>query len=129
MVGMSWTNSLEVTETTARVHSVSPPHSETYQCGSTKIGEVTVPQWCTRTIYDVTYTVRGTDNQFTSETQNSREIGSEVIAYELRDGTSVSYSLSNPQDASGFIIILIIAVVASLLVGLIAFLVIESIFD
>jgi len=125
--GLSYTNRVVVDETTARVVSVGPGHDETYQCGSNKVGDVSVPIYCTRTEYPVTFAVAKTDATFAQNTTSAPAVGTDYTAYKITDGDHYSYSLDNPKSIGFTILIWFFAIFGGFIVGLIAFVITESI--
>lgn len=118
---MLWSNSVSVTDVNARVLSLGTPYSETYQCGSNKIGEVTVPIYCTRMVYPTTFTVSGTDETFSENLYSSATVGTDYAAYKVVDGDSYFYTLMSPQDVGFYVLIAVFALMAALIGGFIAY--------
>jgi hypothetical protein len=119
--GTVWSNSVTVEDVTARVLEVGPGHSETYQCGSTQVGKVSSPRYCTRTEYTVEFAIAGTDETMRADLTSTPSLGSEIAAYKVIDSDSYSYELYSPQSAMFVVMMLVIALLVGLLGGLIAF--------
>lgn len=125
--GLSYTNRVTVDETVARVVSVGPGHDETYQCGSNKVGDVSVPVYCSRTEYPVTFAVAKTDKTFVQDVTSTPAVGTDYPAYKVTDGDHYSYSLDNPKSVGFAILIWVFAILGAAFVGLIAFVITDAI--
>lgn len=125
--GFSYTNRVTVDETTARVVSVGPGHDETYQCGSNKVGDVSVPVYCTRTEYPVTFAVAKTDETFAQDVTSAPAVGADYTAYKITDGDHYSYGLDNPKSAGFAILIWVFAILGAAVIGLLAFVITDAI--
>lgn len=120
---ISWSQSVEVTETTARVIEVGPGESEQYQCGSVKVGDVTVPTYCTRTVYLTKFAVSETDAVFMEKVENPSPLGTEYTAYKVVDKEKYSYGLTDPSSVGSVILFIFLGLFLGLIVGVIAFMV------
>lgn len=118
---LSWSQSVTVEPVTARVLTVGAGQSVTYQCGSTKVGEVSIPTYCTRIEYPVEYVVAGTDATFTHQGSNSPAVGSETQAYKVIDGNSYSYGLEDPSSVGFTILMVFLSLLGGVFAGFIAF--------
>lgn len=120
---ISWSQSVEVTQTTARVIEVSPGVSEQYQCGSVKVGDITIPTYCTRTVYPTKFAVSETDYVFTERIESVAPLGAEYTAYKVVDDSKYFYSLTDPSSPGAVILFLFIGLILGGFVGIIAFVV------
>lgn len=118
---ISWSQSVEVSQTTARVIEVGPGESEEYQCGSVKVGNVTVPTYCIRTVYPTKFAVSETDSVFTEKIESAAPLGTEYTAYKVVDKNNYSYGLTDPSSVGSVIFFIFIGLVLGLVVGVIAF--------
>ena len=120
---ISWSQSVEVTQTTARVIEVRPGESEQYQCGSVKVGDIAVPTYCTRTVYPTKFAVSETDYVFTERIESVAPLGAEYTAYKVVDDNRYSYGLTDPSSPGSVILLLFIGLILGGFVGIIAFVV------
>lgn len=116
----SWSNSVTVQKVATTVYDVGPPKKSTYQCGSTKVGDVTIPTYCTRTEYKTTFVVIHTDEKFSDSISTKYTVGDSVGAYHVIDGSHRSYSLSSPKGPMAIILYWFMGIVAGSVAGVIA---------
>lgn len=113
-----WADRITVENTVARVVNVGEGHTETYQCGSNRVGDVSVPVFCNRTEYTITYAVANTDERFTEDSPNTPALGTNYTAYKVIDADKYSYSLMNPKSTGFMVMMLIISVIAAVFIGI-----------
>lgn len=124
-----WAQKVTVEPVTSRVISVGPAESSQYQCGSNKIGDVTIPTYCTRTEYPVTFSVANTDETFTSELTSAPQTGTEYASYKIIDDDVYSYSLTSPKSVGYNVMMGFLALVVGIVVGIISFMISTFISD
>lgn len=122
---IAWSQSVVVEDVTAKVLTVGEGRSVTYQCGSIKVGDVSVPQYCNRIEYPVEYVVTGTDETFQEDRTSAPNIGSEMAAYKVIDGDSYSYGSMSPKGGGFLVLMILVAIIAAGVLGTIAFMITE----
>lgn len=127
--GAYWVNSTSVSPVSARVLNVGGPHTTTYQCGSNKVGDVSIPVFCTQTTYDTTFVVVGSDIKFSESVTSQYSVGFEKPAYKIIDGGEISYSLFSPKDPMLLVIFAFFSILGGAIVGFIGYAVAEHFLD
>jgi len=94
----NYANSVQVTPVTARVLEVGNVKTTQYQCGSTKVGDVDIPRFCTREEWPTTFVIEGADYKFTQTISTHYSVGNQIQAYKVVDNGNYSYSFSDPSS-------------------------------